>query len=391
MPRQPCASYGDAVTVGSFVQRWGDLLIAGALALGSAGEVVAYPRAALPLAAVVAAVTGLGFALRQRLPLVVFILDVAGTAAVVGLAPGFIRHSVVMIVAFMLALYSLGRHARGVEAWFGPPAVVLAAVILEMQDTDVSLNGVLFYLLFAGLPWGAGLAIRLRIDRVRELRARNAALQEEARRAVTDERARIARELHDVVSHAIAVTVLQARGSRKLVGRDDDAVRQALTAIEGTNTAALSDMRRLLSLLRETESGADDIEPAPTLDRIADLVEQVRAAGVTVDLVVEGERLPLTPGVDLSGYRIVQEALTNVVKHGGPGASAQVRVHYGPDRLELEVRSTMSDGSPVLAGTRGHGLVGIRERVAVVGGTAEAGPSAEGWRVAAAMPYLVGS
>ncbi|WP_375400474.1 sensor histidine kinase [uncultured Amnibacterium sp.] len=384
------------------IARWGDLVLAVGIAAAYAIEVAGYPRAHLPAAALLAAATGLVLAGRRRVPLVVFVLMIGGTVGVIAEAPLFEGHSVFLSLAFMLALYSVGRHTHGIEAWLGAPAVVVAVVMLEVSSQDLSPSGIVFYLLFAGLPWGAGLAIRLRIERVRDLQARNAALAEQARRAVADERARIARELHDVVSHAIAVTVLQARGSRRLVGRDDAAVRQALTAIEGTNTAALADMRRLLSLLRNTEDienteEADSaLEPLPTLDRLGDLIEQVRAAGVPVDLAVDGERLPVTPGIDLSAYRIVQEALTNVLKHSGPGARASVRVHYDIDDLRIEVDSSSArppgstgpagPGGP--AGTGGHGLAGIRERVMVTGGTVQAGPTGGGWRVHASMPYL---
>lgn len=372
----------------SFFRRWGDLAVAVALAGGSAVEIAVYPPAPLPLAPAVGAISVLSLALRRRLPIIVYLIDIAGFASVEAWAPGFNRHSIVMIVAFFLALYSGGRHARGLEAWLGVPAVAAAVVMLELQDTDVSLNGVLFYTLFAGLPWGAGVVVRLRIERVAELRAQNAALEEEARRAVAEERSRIARELHDVVSHTIAVSVLQARGSRRLVGRDDGAVVQALDAIEATNRAALSDMRRLLSLLRDADDPKGSLDPAPTLDRLADLVDQVRAAGVTVQLDIEGERLPITPGVELSAYRIVQEALTNVVKHGGPGASAVVRIRYRAEDLGVEVESTVAEGEEQASEPGGHGLVGIRERATVVGGSVQVGPFPGGWRVAAAMPYL---
>jgi signal transduction histidine kinase len=233
----------------------------------------------------------------------------------------------------------------------------------------------------------------LRRERERELTASNAELEERARRAVADERARIARELHDVVSHAISVTVLQSRGGRKMLGHDDDAVRRALDAIEQTNTQALSDMRRLLALLRDADaedhgSGHSRDEPAPSLDRLDALVGQVRQAGVPVELDVMGDRVPVPPGVDLSAYRIVQEALTNVLKHGGPRAHACVEVRYGVDDLDVSVRSTGTTPASE-DGRHGHGLLGIRERVAVVGGDFEVGPVDGGYLVHARLPYGV--
>jgi signal transduction histidine kinase len=218
------------------------------------------------------------------------------------------------------------------------------------------------------------------------LRERNLALQEEAARAVADERARIARELHDVVSHAIAVTVLQARGGRKMVGRDDAALRRTLSAIEDTNVSALADMRRLLTLLRESD-GADAREPAPSLERLGQLVDQVRASGLPVELQVTGDPLPVPPGLDLSAYRIVQESLTNVLKHGGSQARACVEVSYGGEGLDITVSNT--GAAPVASGVGGHGLIGIRERASVAGGSLEAGPEPDGYAVRAHLPYVL--
>lgn len=378
--------YGVAVEVPERLRSWGDPVLAVVLGAGMVAEVAGSPRADLPAAAVLAAGSGLVLAGRRRLPLLDALLVVVGLQAVIALAPGFQTASVFLPAVFLLSLYSLGRHARGVEAWLAVPLVVATVVLLVLDDGGPAATETVFYSMFDGLPWAAGLAVRLRVDRVTDLRARAAAIEEETRRAVADERVRIARELHDVVSHAIAVTVLQARGSRRLVGRDDDAVRRALVAVEGTHTAALGDMRRLLDLLRRTGEEDGGPEPPPTMSRVGELIEQVRAAGVRVEQVVVGDPLPMTPGVELCAYRIVQEALTNVVKHGGAGARAVVTLRYRPDRLLVEVDSTVRGTPTPLSG--GHGLIGVRERVAVLGGTVEAGPSADGWRVHAAVPYL---
>jgi signal transduction histidine kinase len=238
--------------------------------------------------------------------------------------------------------------------------------------------------------------MRLRRDREDQLEAAAEQLrndqEDSARRAVAAERARIARELHDVVSHAISVTVLQARGGRKLVGVDDTAVRRALDAIEHTNTAALGDMRRLLAVLRDTEeTPPGGLTPQPSLARIEELVEQVRASGLPVELKLSGEPGVVPPGVDLSAYRIVQEALTNVIKHAGAGARASVTVTYRPDQLFVAVRDdgrSPVEGAGATQRGEGIGLINIRERVAVVGGTVEAGPGpGGGFRVCAHLPY----
>ncbi len=174
-----------------------------------------------------------------------------------------------------------------------------------------------------------------------------------------------------------------------MIGVDDHEVRRCLDAIEHTNTQALSDMRRLLSLLRDSEDGPHT-GPQPSLSRLDSLVDQVRGSGLPVELAVRGVSEHVPPGVDLSGYRIVQEALTNVLKHAGPDAHARVEVTYGQQDLDISVAD---DGAAPLGGDgRGHGLIGIRERVAVVGGHVDAGPGqAGGFVVHARLPYAVES
>jgi signal transduction histidine kinase len=182
--------------------------------------------------------------------------------------------------------------------------------------------------------------------------------------------------------------VLQARGGRRLLGTDDEAVRRALDAIVQTNTAALGDMRRLLAVLRDTEDEVSSRQaPQPSLDRLDDLVSQVRLSGLAVDLEQTGDDGAVPPGVDLSAYRIVQEALTNVLKHAGAGVTAQVRIDRRPDEL---VVSVTDDGVAAPESGHGSGLIGIRERAAVVGGEAHAGPApGGGYQVTARLPYSV--
>ena len=174
-----------------------------------------------------------------------------------------------------------------------------------------------------------------------------------------------------------------------MIGRDDEAVRRALAAIEHTNTSALADMRRLLGLLRSTEEDGARAEPQPSLERLDELVEEVRSSGLPVELEVSGDPLPVPPGLDLSAYRIVQEALTNVLKHAGPQACARVELVYGTDGLEVAVTNS---GTTTTRGVgTGHGLIGIRERVSVAGGSVEAGPTDGGYVVHARLPYLLGT
>ncbi len=256
---------------------------------------------------------------------------------------------------------------------------------------QASLGSIAFTIVFVGGPWAAGLAIRLRKERESLLNAENQRLEDEqeerARRAVAEERSRIARELHDVVSHAISVTVLQARGARRVLDDDSTSVRRALDAIETTNTAALGDMRRLLAVLRDTEDA--DVQthaPQPSLDNLEQLVAQVHESGLPVTLDIAGHRDSVPPGVDLSAYRIVQEALTNVLKHS-TGATARVELAYDYGALAITVTDDGISHDATDYRT-GHGLIGIRERVAVVGGEVTAGPRPEGgFQVRARLPY----
>jgi signal transduction histidine kinase len=215
--------------------------------------------------------------------------------------------------------------------------------------------------------------------------------EERARQAVVEERERIARELHDVVTHHVSVIVIQAGAARRALDRRPADVKAAIDAIDATGRQALADMRRMLGILGRSDTSGDvdpaeAREPMPALDRLGSLMESVRAAGLPVELSVEGEPRPLDPGVELSAYRIVQEALTNTLKHAH-GARARVSVRYEPAALELRVVDE-GGGAPAtaVADSGGHGLIGMRERVALFGGSLEAGPAEGGFRVAARLP-----
>jgi signal transduction histidine kinase len=384
----------DVLATRRLVRRHQDVLLAVLVATAYAIELLAYPRGNDALAVPLGVAAGVGLGFRRRLPLASFVVVTVANFGVLHYAPGYDSGAVVFLVVFLLNLYSLGRHARGTEAWAGVVGLLVSIVVFVTGDGAHELSDVLFATAFCGVPWGAGVTMRLRRQREEELAAENTALEERSRRAVAEERTRIARELHDVVSHAISVTVLQSRGGRRMVGRDDEAVRRALDAIEQTNTQALSDMRRLLSLLRDADLGAEGgtdgrEHPQPSLDRLDDLLRQVRQAGLPVVLDVDGDPVAVPPGVDLSAYRIVQEALTNVLKHGGPQARASVAVHYGEHDVDVCVRSTGADAVPAVSGHPGRGLLGIRERVAVVVGVIDAGPVEGGYVVRARLPYGV--
>jgi signal transduction histidine kinase len=371
-----------------WLSRHRDPVIAGLALLALGTEVLLWDGAelgrALPLA--VAATVPLYW--RRTQPVASFLATWLALMALTTAAPGFDNGSSTFVIIFFTTLFSLGAHTRNREVGAAVLLVAVGIGIFVMTDSDsASVGDVVFGIFFVGGPWATGLAVRLRGDLARSHALLKAEQEEQTRRAIAEERATIARELHDVVAHAISVTVLQSRGARRMLGRDEAEVRRALDAIEHTNTQALGDMRRLLALLRDTEGDADTA-PQPSLARLDDLVTDVRESGLAVEVEATGDHRDVPPGVDLSAYRIIQEALTNVLKHAGP-ATATVRLAYGADDLTLSVRDT-GNGRPVAANGTGHGLVGIRERVAVVGGEVEAGPATEGgFEVRARLPYSV--
>jgi signal transduction histidine kinase len=377
-----------------FVREHVDVLVAAAIAalyvveLAGRGHGTDMSRA-VPLALLACA----SLSQRRRYPAQSFPVTILANGVVPHWSPAFDANSISFVVVFLFALYSLGRHARGTAGSVAVPLVALTVVGFVVGDGAHRPSDIFFATAFCSLPYAAGLTWRLRTEREAVLTARNEDLRrtqaENERRAITAERARIARELHDVVSHAISVTVLQSRGARKRVGHDDEAVRRALDAIEQTNAGALGDMRRLLAVLRDTDTDPEARQaPQPSLAGLDALVEQVRASGLQVETAIAGEAGDVPPGVDLSAYRIIQEALTNVLKHAGPQAHASVRISYRPDDIDI----TVVDDGPGAATSNGHGhgLVGIRERVAVVGGTVDAGPAdGGGFSVHARLPYSV--
>jgi signal transduction histidine kinase len=343
------------------------------------GEHAAYAALALPMT--------LALAWRVRAPLAVLAV-IAGTflpAALLFPLSGDAAFGV--WVALLVALYSVGAHAGGWQALAGVLAmlaVVFGVVAADPEGADP--GSYVFFLFVVGGPWLAGRAIRHRRVSERHLEARALAAErereEKARAAVAEERVRIARELHDVVAHAISVIVVQARGGRRSLAAEPEEAREAFDSIEASGVEALAEMRRLLGMLRKGDEELA-LAPQPSLRHLDTLVAQVREAGLPVELSVEGEPTALPPGVDLSAYRIVQEALTNALKHAGP-ATARVLVRYGLEDLEVEVTDT--GRRPAGGDGTGHGLVGMRERVTLFGGELEAGRREGGFAVRARLP-----
>ncbi|MFG2715004.1 sensor histidine kinase [Streptomyces goshikiensis] len=257
------------------------------------------------------------------------------------------------------------------------------------------------FVLFACVPfalaWVTGDSLRTRRAYYAQLVERNQRLEKEreaqAKVAVAAERARIARELHDVVAHNVSVMVVQADGAAYVMDVAPEQAKEALQTISGTGRQALAEMRRLLGVLRTGEpQESEDYVPQPDVEQIEVLVEQVRAAGLDVDFEIEGAPRRLPSGVELTAYRIVQEALTNTRKHGGPEAKASVRLVYFDDGLGLLVEDD-GRGSPHElyedggVDGAGHGLIGMRERIGMVGGTLDAGPRpGGGFRISALLP-----
>jgi signal transduction histidine kinase len=258
----------------------------------------------------------------------------------------------------------------------------LTGPMISLQSGLVA-NLVLMVILFL-----IGRTIRARREVQQALRDRAAAAEQgrhaHAEQAVAEERRRIARELHDVVAHHVSVISVMATGARRVLKHDYAAAEQALTTIEQTSRTTLRELRRLLFLLRIEAETESQLSPQPGLDGIRTLVEQVREAGLPANLRVTGDPDSLDPGVALTGYRIVQEALTNALKHAGQ-ATAEVRLDFTPGVFTIEVFDT--GVGPSAASGQGHGLLGMRERVAVYGGTLRTGPRpGGGFRVYAKIP-----
>ena len=326
--------------------------------------------------------------LRRRTPLAVACVFAAAAALNAILGGGLFAGEpppVASLIAGAVTFYSLGAHAADRPALAGAGLGVAGLWTTVIATGPVDAQSFLFSAgLIVATPWLTGRSIRSRSLRVALLEREQ---RQRQRVAVGEERARIARELHDVVAHSVGVMVVQAQGARRVLDRDPGRAREALETIEREGRTALDEMRRSLGVLRRQDADAP-LAPQPGMDGLGALIEQARQNGLAVELVTEGEPAPLPDGVNLSAYRIVQEALTNTLKHAGP-VRARVAVRYGPDQLELEV---CDDGAPgrVANGapsTGGHGLAGMRERVTLYGGDLHAGHRPEGgFLVRASLP-----
>ena len=310
--------------------------------------------------------------LRRRFPLSVLAVVLSASIAtqfVVGVLPPF---------ALGVALYTVASHTERRVALRagGATLLALAALLLVRSGLDAR-ESVVHLIIFAAATWILGDNVRTKRAYYRELEERAERLEREREesihRAAADEQERIARELHDVIAHSVSVMVVQAAAANDVFERQPERAREALRSIEESGRSALTELRRLLGIVRTHERGR--FEPQPGLAALEELIEQVRATGLEVGLELDGELGELPSGVDLSAYRIVQEALTNTLKHAHAGR-ARVRIARRGQELAIEVSDNGSGpGEP--AGN-GHGLIGMRERVALLGGELEAGAQAGG-------------
>ncbi|MFJ6463440.1 sensor histidine kinase [Streptomyces sp. NPDC091387] len=333
----------------------------------------------------------LPLALRRRYPLAVLWFVIGASL----LAPDSLART--FFYVFVIATYSAVAYSsyRFPAAASVPTALLVISIPQRNPDLPTVPSEYVPALILVPLAMAAyGMRTwRLRADerqeRIAEVERQRS---EEVRRAAERERSRIARELHDVVTHNVSMMVIQAGGARKMLDIDPDDTREALLAIEAGGRAAMAELRHAMGLLAmNTQDAADrgiaaNLAPQPGLDQLPALVGRVRGTGVSVDYTVAGEPRVVSPGVGLTAYRIVQEALTNTVKHAA-GARATALLVYTGDHLRVEITDTGGTPSPSAGAGNGHGLIGLRERLTVYGGTLETGPRPDGgFRVAALIP-----
>jgi signal transduction histidine kinase len=366
--------------------RWFDGLIAAVITVWSLAEVVAEKFAHPWLAAVLLAIAGVSLYWRRSYPILVGLVVIG--SGIAQAAAGISLHTAVApVVGIFIASWSIGAYETRPRAVLGLTLLVcgtwigMGVDVLRGTDhysgTDVPWVGALVL-----TPGVLGIAFGARTRSLQRAEARTAQLELEQREAVVAERARIARELHDVIAHSVSVMTVQAGAAEEMLKRDPERALEPVRAVQETGRQALVEMKRLVGMLRE-EDDEIGLAPQPGLADLDRLVAQVRDAGLPVEVRIEGEPRPLPLGVDLSAYRVVQEALTNALKHAGR-ATATVTLRYGASDVTIEVAD---DGAGAGKKSGGHGLIGMRERIGVFGGTFAAGPrDTGGFAVSARLP-----
>jgi signal transduction histidine kinase len=370
---------------------WTDSLLALGLTVISVGSVV-FARTrygfALPrLEAVATLLTTGPIALRRYRPIAVLAVTVAAETLILI----FARESPIAL-GVIVALYTVGAYCERQVSVRAAGWVALPLTVGLIVNSGPHAGRVIPELAVFAIAWVVGDNVRTRRAYLAELEARAARLErereEKAERALVEERTRIARELHDVIAHNVSVMVVQASAGEQVFDEDPERAREFLASVSSTGRAALAELRRLLGVIRaeDDRGGGPAYAPQPGIEYVDELVRQVRETGLPVDLSVIGEPRPLPDGVGLCAYRIVQEALTNTLKHAHASGAA-VNVRYAADALELQVVDDGRGGTEVNGETGGHGLIGMRERVALFGGELTASARAgRGYEVRVRLP-----
>jgi signal transduction histidine kinase len=363
-------------------------LVAGAVAVAAAGKHHG------PLTLLAAAATCATVAWRRRAPaamtaVAVVSITVAGISSHGGQGHLWVEPIAVVLDYYMLGRLSVQRGRPVVDA--GLLAAAVGAIVIVPGSPGVArVAGI--WTQYVGVPFVTGRVVGSRVALTRELRANAQRLereqQERARHAAAEERNRIARELHDVVAHSVSVMVIQTQAARRVAAGDREAARDALSSVHSCGRDALMEMRRMIGVLRHGDEELAGATSAPALSQLGALVARARAGGLPVELRIDGEPRELTPGLDLVAFRVVQEALTNAIKHAGP-AQARVTVTFTRGALELEISDTGRGPAPADgdADGAGQGLVGMRERLGLYGGELQTGRArGGGFRVRARIP-----
>ncbi|EHN10751.1 two-component system sensor kinase [Patulibacter medicamentivorans] len=373
--------------------RWRPLDVALALLLGAVaiaealvdrppGGVVAHLLLAAPITAIVL--------LRRSWP-VTAMLACAATAVVKGAVSGFEQPSSAAWLLALVVAYGGGRDGRGRSTLGGLALMIVVLEATWIAYADATATDYFYPAFFVVLAFAAGRMTRQHVRLGADLHETAARAQERAEHerelARAHERRRIAREMHDVIAHSVSVMVVQAGGARRILDRDPARAQAAAALVEQTGRETLGELRTLLGAIDGGGPDAAIAPPAPSLERVEELIGRARAAGLEVTLEQAGRTSPLPAGVDMAAYRIVQEALTNVLRHAGPVPTVVV-VRRSRDALEVEVRNVAGSGSPgALSRPGGHGLLGMVERAGLYGGRLDAGPQpGGGFAVRARLP-----
>jgi signal transduction histidine kinase len=368
------------------VQRyWFDALVVIA-AIGGAAEIIARrdatdaPTSPLLVAVIVEAALTLVLLGRRWFPFGAPVSAFVAAAGVSFWGGALVTYTLAGFLTALAAAFLIGLLEDRRQALVGLIVMLAAIPIVVWNDPDAGGGDFIFTPLLFSITWlfAFGIGRKLEQARFAEERAARIELQraEEARAAVAEERARIARELHDVVGHSVSVMTVQASGVRRLLRPDQEREREALLVVEQAGREALAEMRRLVGVLRRPEE-APALAPQPSIQHLDRLVEQAREAGLPVHVEIEGTATELPVGLDLTAYRLVQEALTNAIKHA-QATRADVVVRYGDGAVELVITDDGRGSSDGSGESGGQGLVGMRERVAVYGGELDAGPEPGG-------------